>query len=189
MAPAREKLPDKYGYLLDESAPRLLVEAMRLYGVKETQGSGNTSEIMAWAKRTGLDKWYKADSTAWCGLFMAYVALEAGFPPEFVNPLGARNWLQWGSPIERGKEMLGDVLVKARPKGGHVAIIVGEDRTHFHCLGGNQADTVNIRRIPKIYSGPNAILGIRRCKWLVAQPPNVRKIWLDASGPVAGRED
>ena len=178
-------LPKQYAWLAKEPGPRILLSALKTYGVAETPGAGNTAEIMAWAKRTGLDRLYKADATAWCGLWLAFVALDAGFPPEFTNPLGARNWLAWGHrPQVPG---LGDVLVFWRGSrggwSGHVGLYVGEDREAFHVLGGNQSDRVSIKRIDK-----GRLLGARRCNWRIAEPANVRVVGLAPTGALSTNE-
>ena len=173
-------LPPKYRWLADEPGPRLLVEALKTYGTAEKPGPGSNPSILEWAEETGLKRVYTSDSTAWCGLWMAYVALQAGWPPP-VNPLWARNWLDWGTPQKRAA--LGDVLVFSRGKGGHVGVYVGEDGTAFHVLGGNQDDRVSIKRIAK-----NRLLGIRRCPWRVNQPANVRPVVLAASGALSTNE-
>lgn len=177
-------LPKRYAWLNDEPGPIMLKIALGLYGTAEVPGPGDNPSILEWAKQTGLDKIYKDDATAWCGLFMAYVSLQARWPLP-VNPLGARNWLTWG--VKAPKPMLGDVLVFWRNniKGfqGHVGIYVGQDETHYHVLGGNQADTVSIKRIAK-----GRLLQARRPKWLIAQPKNVRVVHLEATGPVTSNE-
>lgn len=174
-------LPKQYRWLADEPGPRLLLEALKTYGTAEKPGPGSNPSILEWAAETGLAKLYRDDATAWCGLWLAYVALQAGWPLP-VNPLWARNWLDWGKPQQRAA--LGDVLVFARGKGGHVGLYVGEDEgSAFHVLGGNQGDRVSIKRIAK-----NRLLGIRRCPWRVNQPGNVRPVWLAASGALSTNE-
>lgn len=173
-------LPKPYAWLATEPGPRLLTVALSLYGTAEKPGPGNNPSIIEWAKATGLYKVYKADSIAWCGLFMAYCALQAGWEPP-LNPLGARNWQAFGVKAET--PMLGDVLVFSRKGGGHVGIYVGEDDTAFHVLGGNQSDMVNIKRVAK-----NRFLQARRCKWKIAQPGNVRVVQLAASGKLSANE-
>ncbi len=171
-----------YEWLWDEPAPRMLKEALACYGTKEAPGAANNPTIIAWADECGIA--YTADATAFCGLGMALSAKRAGwdFEPQ-GNALWARNWAKWG--VERkGPAMLGDVLVFPRGKGGHVALYVGEDDTHYHIFGFNQRDSVNIVRKPK-----KPILAIRHAPWRVEQPPNVRRIFLSAKGaPVSGSE-
>lgn len=174
-------LPHRYRWLFTETSPRILLEGIKTYGTTEKTGPGNNPSIMAWAKKTGLDRAYKADSIAWCGLWMAYVSLQAGWAPP-VNPLWARNWLDWGTPQRRAA--LGDVLVFSRGKGGHVGLYVGEDDGYaYHVLGGNQSDQVSIKRIAK-----NRLLGIRRCPWRINQPAGVRSVQLAATGALSTNE-
>jgi len=177
-------LPKQYAWLANEPGPRLLVEMRKLYGTLETPGDKSNPLILTWAKRIGIGHVYKSDAIAWCGLVMGYAAAQAGW--EYAprgNALWARNWALWGNPVAAGKEMLGDVLVFARGTGGHVSLYVGADDSHFHCLGGNQDDSVSIKRIVK-----GRLITARRCPWRVNQPPNVRKIKLAAVGSVSKSE-
>ena len=177
-------LPNQYLWLSKEPGPRILTEALKTFGTAEKAGPGNNPSIMSWAKATGQHRIYKNDATAWCGLWMAYVALQAGWDVP-INPLGARNWMQFGKPVKEAG--LGDVLVfwRGSPKGysGHVAVYVGEDDTAYHCLGGNQGDAVTIKRIAK-----SRILGVRRCPWRVNEPASVRPVKLSATGALSDNE-
>lgn len=180
---AAARLPSSYLWLEKEGAPRILVEAMRLYGTKEKIGPDNNPEILKWADEVGaksLGISYKQDSVPWCGLFMAVCAARAGLelPPIAIR---ASSWLQFG--IESFVPMLGDVLVFTREGGGHVGLYVGEDATHFHVLGGNQSDKVGINRIAK-----SRLSGARRTAWKVAQPGNVRTIKLSPFGELSKNE-
>lgn len=129
------------------SEPRWLVRAREHLGVRETPGAGNTAKIIGWAKQIGgwIAGWYKQDSVPWCGLFVGAVMAEAKFPlPQ--NPLGARNWADWGVKTD---PRVGAVMVFSRKGGGHVGFYVSEDDTSYHILGGNQSDAVTITRIAK----------------------------------------
>lgn len=174
------ELPAQYKWLLKEPGPRILTEALKTYGTAEKPGPGNNPSIMEWARDVGLDRVYAADATAWCGLWMAYVAKQAGFDDP-LNPLWARNWINFGTPQKVAK--LGDVLVFARGNSGHVGVYVGEDASAYHVLGGNQSDRVMIKRIAK-----NRLLGIRRCPWRVNEPASVRVVKLAASGSLSTNE-
>jgi uncharacterized protein (TIGR02594 family) len=177
-------LPPAYKWLETEPGPRILLEMLKMYGTVETPGPGNNPTIMAWAKSIGLEKVYKSDATAWCGLGMAYAAGQAGWDnAPMGNALWARNWASWGNPVAQGAEMLGDVLVFLRGTGGHVGEYIGEDDTHFHVLGCNQSDAVNIRRKEK-----SLLIAARRCPWRIKQPANVRKIYLSATGVLSENE-
>lgn len=178
-------LPRQYAWLANEPGPRILLEMLKLYGTIETPGEASNPLILSWAKEIGLGHVYKQDSLAWCGLAVAYAAAQAGwdYAPR-GNALWARNWLAWGNPVKLGEEKLGDILVFSRGAvSGHVAMYVGEDKTAFHCLGGNQSDAVNIKRVEK-----NRLLSGRRCAWRVAEPANIRKVIMAANGPVSKGE-
>lgn len=176
-------LPEKYKWLLAEGAPKMLVAALSLFGVTEIPGKRNNPTILSWAKRLKIEDIYTNDEIAWCGLFMAIVALSAG---KTVAPgswfLWALNWRNWGTKVEVA--MLGDVLTFTRTGGGgHVGLYVGEDNTSYHVLGGNQGDQVSITRILK-----TRCAGIRRPVYSIGQPANVRKIILSADGVISTDE-
>lgn len=163
-----------YEWLWNEPGPNMLREALALVGTKEVLGPKNNPEIMKWAAEVNTT--YPGDETAWCGLFIAICAHRAGWDDHpNGNCLWARNWASWGT--KQDVAMLGDVLVFPRGQGGHVAMYVGEDDTHYHILGGNQSDAVNIVRKAK-----SPILAIRRAPWKVSQPENVRRIFLKSTG-------
>lgn len=177
-------LPAEYAWLAGEPGPRLLKEFLAIYGTAEKPGPGSNPSILAWARAVGLERIYLSDETAWCGLAMAYVALQAGWDASPAgNGLWARNWLQWGAPSEI--PMLGDVLVFSRGRNlGHVGVYVGEDPAGFlHVIGGNQSDAVTIKRIARA-----RLLGARRCPWRINQPANVRRVVLASSGAISINE-
>lgn len=189
-------LPKKYAGLAAEPGPRMLKEALALLGTLEMKGPGNNPTIVKWADEVAAASrtpytawagdWYNSDSIAWCGLFMAVVAVRAANrrkermpPPKYLS---AKDWLNHGTPIVAGKAMLGDILIFSRDGGGHVAIYVGEDDTAYHILGGNQGDAVTIARKLK-----SECIGIRRPIYNNT-PPNVRKVLYGADGPLSSRE-
>jgi len=174
------KLPAEYRWLSDEDGPRILKEMLALYGTIETPGPANNPTILKWATSIGYGNVYSKDEIPWCGLVIAYAAQQAGWDIP-INPLWARNWLKWGTPVSQA--MLGDVLVFKRGSAGHVALYVGEDKNNFHILGGNQSDAVNIKTKSK-----KELLGARRCPWRVSEPDNVRKIILSVRGQPSTRE-
>lgn len=168
-----------YNWLKSEPGPKVILEAMKLFGTKETTGEGDNPIILEWAKELGL-KQYTHDSIAWCGLFAAIVVKRAG-KDVVKEPLWARAWAGFGT--QQTIAMLGDVLVFTRETGGHVGFYVGEDKDCYHVLGGNQGDEVKIARILK-----NRCIAIRRCPWKISQPSNVRKIEITASGAISTNE-
>jgi uncharacterized protein (TIGR02594 family) len=149
-------LPAQYQWLAREPGPKMIVEALKLFGTIEGAGAKDNPIILAWASEVGLAKTYSHDSIPWCGLFIAVVAKRAG--KEIADsPLWALSWADFGKPAPGGP-MLGDILTFKRNGGGHVALYVGEDPNAFHCLGGNQSDKVCVTRIAAVGSMP---LGVR----------------------------
>lgn len=174
-------LPARYGWLASEPGPKMIVEALRMFGTLEAPGTANNPRIIAWAKEASgeVADIYKADSIPWCGLFLTVVALRAGKEPP-LHPLWALSWSAFG--VKTSAPMLGDVLVFARSGGGHVGLCVGEDNDAWHTLGGNQSDAVNIKRIAK-----GRLYAARRPTYR-ATPRNVRAIQLDATGALSLNE-
>lgn len=173
------KLPKAYSWLSAEPAPKMLIEALKLFGTLEAPGNSDNPIIMSWAQELGLAQIYSDDAIPWCGLFMAVVAKRAGKVIPSL-PLWARSWATWG--MASPKAELGDVLVFARSGGGHVALYVGEDDMCYHCLGGNQGDAVSIARVEK-----SRCIAVRRL-YSVGVPANVRSIRLAANGTPSTNE-
>lgn len=159
-------------------------DARRFIGTTEIPGAKSNPVIIGWAKALGgwVAGWFTNDDTPWCGLFVAN-AVATTLPKEPMpnNPLGALNWAKFG---RESHAAAGAILVFSRKGGGHVGFYVGEDRTHFHILGGNQNNTVSVTRIEKgrLVSG-----GIRWPK--TGEAPIGGVVYLDASGaPVSKSE-
>ena len=171
----------QYQWLNKMSGPKVMIEAIKLYGTKEIVGKQHSKEILSWAKELGLEKTYNADEIPWCGLFAAIVVKRAGFVP-VEKPLWARNWNNFGT--KQNVAMFGDILIFTRPGGGgHVGFYVGEDESCYHVLGGNQSNMVNTTRILK-----SRCIGIRRCEWKISQPKDVRVIKLESKGVISSNE-
>jgi len=161
MTTGLDALPHGYRFLANETgAPPLLIEALKLYGVREYPGAADNPAIIAWRSElcdahpnlAWIREVYSGDAVPWCGLFMAYAAHRAGHGAPQPRFLAARSWQDWGEPVQDAAE-LGDALVfwRDQPDGrsGHVGIYVGEDDGFFHVLGGNQSDSVSFTRIRK----------------------------------------
>lgn len=169
-----------YAWLKKETAPKILVEAVKHIGTKEIVGKQHNPTILSWAKALGLEKVYTNDEIPWCGLFVAYCAHAAGLDV-VKHPLWALNWNKYGNVAKVA--MLGDVLTFTRNGGGHVGIYVGEDATHYHVLGGNQNNSVSVSRIAK-----HRLSQARRTAWKVAQPASVRVVKLEPKGVITTNE-
>ena len=124
-------------------------EAKHLMGTREGRGSTDNLEILDWAD--DLDIHYPSDDIPWCGLFVAH-CVGATLPQESLpaNPLGARQWQRFGDLTD---PRVGAVMVfwrKTRQSGlGHVGFYVGEDKTAYQILGGNQSDSVSLTWLSK----------------------------------------
>jgi uncharacterized protein (TIGR02594 family) len=174
-------LPKQYAWLEREPGPRMLVEALKLYGTAESAGDADNPVILSWAKALGPDvvARYTHDATPWCGLFIGYIAKQSGKNIPGI-PERASEWLNFGLPMT--VPMLGDVLIFKRDGGGHVGLYIGEDDGAYHVLGGNQHDCVCIVRIDRV-----RLAGVRRPYYQV-QPPNVRVIRLASDGALSANE-
>lgn len=163
---------------MQEHAPRMLVEGLKLLGITEIVGNEDNPEILGWADELEIRSAYQHDSIPWCGLFVGIVAMRAGKPVP-KNPLWARNWAKWGEPCT---PELGCVLVFRRGDGGHVGLYVGEDAEHYYVLGGNQSDRVCITRIKK-----DRLLAARNL-YAIGKPKNVRQVTLKTGGEISKNE-
>ena len=127
--------------------------ARTLLGTREAAGPANNGTILGWAKRLGvkvLGIAYNADSTPWCGLFVANCLREAGVDLEAMKVgVRASAWATWGANLRADRLAPGAILVFSREGGGHVGFYVGEDATTYSGLGGNQGDRVSIARVAK----------------------------------------
>lgn len=169
-----------YEFLQKETAPKVLVEAVKMIGTKEVVGSKHNPVIMGWAEELDLDAVYKSDEVPWCGLAVAYACHRAGLQV-IGSPFWALSWAKWGTEVK--EPMLGDILTFKRNGGGHVGFYVGEDKECFHVLGGNQGNQMCVSRIAKA-----RLHKARRTAWKVAQPKSVRKIQLSSSGVISTNE-
>lgn len=173
------KLSKPYLWLAKEQGPRHLLKAVELLGVTEVVGKENNPTIMGWANEVGLSDIYKSDETPWCGLFVTVCFYRAG-RVGVKSPLWALSWNQFGQKVE--VPSLGDVLTFVRDGGGHVGFYVGEDKTCFHVLGGNQGNSVSIVRIPK-----TRLSQARRPEY-INPPSGIRKVILEPNGAVSINE-
>lgn len=165
-----------------------MVEAgLKLLGTKEIPGQKSNPLILQMAKETGVSDIYKNDDTSWCALFQNYICKITGKPTlnpgkDKYNLLRAKSFSDWGNPVVRGEEKLGDILVFKRPGGFHVGMYIAESPVTFYVLGGNQSNSVTITEIAK------ARLGAARRYYKTGPPVSVKKYYLDASGKVSTNE-
>lgn len=129
--------------------PAWYQEASKWIGTKEIPGAKHSPTIMGWIKNLGskaLGITVTDDETPWCGTFVAYCMKTVGLPTAPVA-VRASSWATYGRQLVSPR--LGCILVFTRTGGGHVGFYVGEDTTHYHVLGGNQSNSVNVTRVAK----------------------------------------
>ncbi|SHI91303.1 peptidoglycan-binding protein [Wenxinia saemankumensis] len=151
--------------------PPWVREALRVKGWHER---ANNAELRDWLASDGHALGDPA-VFPWCGdLVETAIRLSLSNEP-FPGPLGrnpywALNWRHFGEAIT-GAPPLGAVGSIRRNGGGHVFFVVGQDRSRFFALGGNQSNTVSVVPIdksrcaeagtfrwPVSYSGPRLAL-------------------------------
>ncbi|SDG82160.1 C40 family peptidase [Psychroflexus sediminis] len=136
----------------------LLAIASAEMGVKEVSGSGANEKIIQYAKDCNFID-YTSDETAWCSLFINWVAHKARVKRS--HSLAARSWLLTGVPTDHPEP--GDIVIFWRESldswKGHVGIFMGfsQDGHRIYCLGGNQGNQVSVTAYPS-----SQLLGFRR---------------------------
>ena len=134
----------------------LVLEMLKVYGLKEIVGPEHNAEIVKFFKEIGFD-WVKDDETAWCSAALNYFCKKLGL--QRSGKLDARSWLKVGTKIDTPQ--LGDIVVYWRndPASweGHVGIYISEDNGLIYTLGGNQGNMLQISPYAK-----DRVLGYRR---------------------------
>lgn len=184
-------LPQKYSWLTQiGTLPKLVSAAIQLLGIKEYPGLKNNNQvIMNMAKEIGAGEIYKNDEMSWCAVLMFYLLKICGKPfPPLKDPtydlVRAESFINYGEPVEKGQERLGDIGVFNRPGGHHVALIIAQSEKTFHILGGNQSNMVCFIEISK-----DRLQEARRF-YLVGAPESAKKPlpFIDSSGKLSVNE-
>lgn len=161
--------------------PKWMTTARRLIGTQEIAGKSSNPVILGWAAalKPWVQEFYKDDDIPWCGLFVGYcLQVNRIEPPKDV--LAARPYASWGDACDPA--IPGTILVFSRNGGGHVGFYVAEDEHHYHVLGGNQSNSVNVARIAK-----SRCIG-RRWPTGQSKPWFGKPVWRSATGPVSTNE-
>lgn len=126
--------------------PAWLSEARTHVGLREIPGAPTAPAIARWLQQLGA--WWADDETPWCGVAVAAWMQAAGVGPLPRLWMRARAWADWGQPLAGPAH--GCVVVFERKAGGHVGLVVGQNRAgELLVLGGNQGDSVNVRAFPR----------------------------------------
>jgi uncharacterized protein (TIGR02594 family) len=129
-----------------DGRPLWLLEGLKWINTEEA-AVGDNPQILDWAREEGgqIAKYYKHDSIPWCALYANMVLTKIGL--DGTKTLRALDWQNWGTKL--AGPTVGAFAPMKRQGGGHIAIVVGRDqRGNLMCLGGNQADAVNIKPFP-----------------------------------------
>jgi len=144
--------------------PAWLREAEKEIGVREAPGEANNPAILAYGREAQIEWPYRADSIAWCALFVNAMLVRAGYPS--TRSALARSFLDYGAALPGPR--VGCLVVLPRGSSalyGHVGFCLSFTRTHIRLLGGNQADRVSVitvRRdsvLPRGYRWPDGAPG------------------------------
>lgn len=134
----------------------LIRVALAGYGERALPGQPDNPDILQMAREVGFTD-YQHDSTAWCSLFLCWVAWKAAY--ERSHSLAARSWLEVGSAAETLEEADVVVFWRIDPNGtlGHVGIPIAARNGFIYVLGGNQSNQVMIEGFD-----PAKVLGYRK---------------------------
>ncbi len=110
---------------------KTLEKAFSYLGTEEVKGRIHNKDIIKMFADVG-HQWVKNDETAWCAAFVG-------------------SCLDFGSPTAKPK--LGDLVVfwRGNKNGwqGHVGFYLNEHKGYIYTLGGNQSDSVCVKKYPK----------------------------------------
>jgi len=154
-----------------------ITEAKRHIGTKEIPGAKHEPKILAWwkaIKRGGI----KSDEVPWCAAFVGGCLEAVGIVSSRYE--SARSYMTWGKAIPA--PLPGCVVVFYRDGGGHVAFVVGVDKSgNLMCLGGNQGNAVTIAAFSR-----DRAIGYR---WPAAAPlPRTTALPVMAGGTLSRNE-
>jgi uncharacterized protein (TIGR02594 family) len=109
-------------------------------GFREVPGKASNPVILKWAHGAGHAEWVTDDVTPWCGIAMAGVLDECGLGAAVPKgPAAAISWMQCGVECEPKP---GAIAIFPREGGNHVTVIKSIDGNKWHCVGGNQSDSI-----------------------------------------------
>lgn len=124
----------------------VLKQALSQYGVTEEPGKMNNNPVIMGYFNVIEQTWVENDETAWCSAFINWCAKSAGY--EMSDKLTARSWMHVGNRVDNPE--VGDVVILWRDKPdswkGHVGLYIKSDDYWVWVLGGNQSNSVCIKK-------------------------------------------
>ena len=125
-----------YDWLKKETAPKILVEAVKHIGTKEIIGKAHNKKILGWAEALGLKSVYTNDEIPWCGLFVAYCCHAQGL--DVVKaPLWALNWNKYGNVAQVPMLLVANPNLAAKNIAELIALAKKEPDTLSYASFGN----------------------------------------------------
>lgn len=177
-----------YDWLFREAAPRHMVHAIRAWGTREVVGREHNPVILDWAHLLPRGKAvFPSDEVAWCGLFVAHCLQAGGREAELPQHWYRAFDYHVKGALCGGGPMFGDVMVISRPGGHHVFFLIGETKTEYVGLGGNQGGLMpDGGRVPGnavtvAAFAKTRLVACRRPLYRLP-PTNVRRVELGKSG-------
>ena len=123
-----------------------ITEAKRHLGTKEIPGAKHEPKILQWwkaIKRGGI----KTDEVPWCAAFVGGCLEAVGIVSSRFE--SAKSYTAWGRKLM--SPLPGCVVVFERNGGGHVAFLLGQDKSgNLVCIGGNQGNAVTVAPFAKL---------------------------------------
>lgn len=170
--------------------PLIVEEGIKILGIQEIPGPKSNPVILGFAKTLGVESIYTNDDQAWCALSQCYICYKAGHPILYKDKydyLRALSFLKVGKEISSDTwievpltdAVFGDTLIFKRPGGGHVAVYIGESKTHYIVMGGNQNNMYSFTRVAK-----ERLVGVRRPDYN-STPDNAKKFFVNNEGILA----
>lgn len=157
-------------------------EGKRRRGLHEAR---NNSRLWAWLRADGRSLGDPAKNP-WCGDFAeTCIALTLPDEPLPENPYLALNWTKFGITLNRAIYGAALTFHRGDPASwkGHIGFYTGEDKTHYHVLGGNQDNSISVDRIAKDRLRPEGI------RWPRTVRHMTEPVMLSAAGvPVSTNE-
>lgn len=147
----------------------LFYKALEFYGLEEITGEQHNPDILSMFAGIGED-WVQTDETGWCSAFVNYLCKLLDY--ERSGKLTARSWETVGEETE---PFIGCIVVLWRVSPddwrGHVGFYVSQDAQYIYMLGGNQDNSVCIKRYRK-----DRLLTYRKLKRCVSQNGSISLI-------------